>query len=213
MMYSICMNKYENYQDDASIREEIIRKRKADRRKRRLISASIALILCLAIAFGLGKLLGSAIYNAYNKEVVNVMSDSPLVKAAQTGIGNKGGEPYWSWYDFDAKVDWCACFVSWAMNETGAIEAGNAPKFAYVPDGINWFVARDQFIESNQTPSSGDLIFFDWDQDGGRDHVGIIASVKDNKIFTIEGNSSDRCRVKVYSIADPVIYGYGHIKS
>ena len=62
-----------------------------------------------------------------------------------------------------------------------------------------------------ETPVAGDFIFFDWDQDDVRDHVGIVSSVSGDKIFAIEGNSSNRCRVKVYNISDPVIYGYGHI--
>ena len=27
-------------------------------------------------------------------------------------LGNVGGEPYWSWYGFQGRVEWCACFVS-----------------------------------------------------------------------------------------------------
>ena len=62
------------------------------------------------------------------------------------------------------------------------------------------------------TPEAGDLIFFDWDQDGGRDHVGIVTAVVDDKVFTVEGNSSDLCRQKRYYLDDPAIYGYGVIK-
>lgn len=213
MMYIYRMDNYDKNLDNEIIRREIIKSKKKRMRNRRLIAASLALILTVSGAIALGKFIGSKAYDAYNKEPINILSDQPIVQAAEKGLGNKGGEPYWSWYGFGERVEWCACFASWAANEVGAIDAGNAPKFAYVPDGINWFTSRDQFIEPDQTPSSGDFIFFDWDQDGGRDHVGIVASVVDNKVFTIEGNSSDCCRVKVYDIADPVIFGYGHIES
>ena len=36
-----------------------------------------------------------------------------IVEVARSQIGNVGGEPYWSWYGFTERVDWCACFVSW----------------------------------------------------------------------------------------------------
>jgi len=213
MMYIYRMDNYDKNLDNEIIRREIIKSKKKRMRNRRLIAASLALILTVSGAIALGKFIGSKAYDAYNKEPINILSDQPIVQAAEKGLGNEGGEPYWSWYGFGERVEWCACFASWAANEIGAIDAGSAPKFAYVPDGINWFAARDQFIEADQTPSSGDFIFFDCDQDGGRDHVGIVASVVDNKVFTIEGNSSDRCRVKIYDIGDPVIYGYGHIES
>ena len=30
--------------------------------------------------------------------------------------------PYWSWYGFDSRVEWCACFVSWCYNQAGKSE-------------------------------------------------------------------------------------------
>ena len=126
-------------------------------------------------------------------------------------LGNKGGEPFWSWYDFKERVEWCACFVSWCEDQCGYIKDETAPKFALVSDGADWFVLRDQWKLMGDTPDPGDLIFFDWDLDGGRDHVGIVTAVVDDKVFTVEGNSSDRCRQKRYKLDSAVIAGYGHI--
>ena len=54
-------------------------------------------------------------------------NDIVLVAASQ--IGNVGGAPYWSWYGFSRRVDWCGCFVSWVFNEAGLL--GTAiPKFS-----------------------------------------------------------------------------------
>ena len=36
-----------------------------------------------------------------------------IVQVAKQQIGNVGGQPYWSWYGFTSRVEWCACFVSW----------------------------------------------------------------------------------------------------
>ena len=208
MMYSRCM---ENYTNDDAIRKRIIQEKRRRNKRRRMISGTIVLILALVCAHFLGKFIGKKAYSAYNREIVCFTEDVPLVNTAKEQIGNIGGEPYWSWYDFKNRVEWCACFVSWCENELGYIDEEKAPKFAMVGDGIAWFIYRDQWLQPDGNPVAGDLIFFDWDQDDVRDHVGIVSAVSGNKIFAIEGNSSDRCRVKVYDLGDPVIYGYGHI--
>ena len=141
MMYSRRMDNYETYSEEALIRREIIRKRKSKMRRRRIISAALALLLTVAGALALGKFIGTKAYDKYNVEPVNVMSDLPIVNAAKSGIGNLDGGPYWSWYGFGSRVEWCACFTSWAENESGALDAGTAPKFAYVPDGVTDVIA------------------------------------------------------------------------
>lgn len=177
----------------------------------------ISLAVAAAIAVGGGVLAGTAIGNRnYTKEmngIVSVVSDKPIVKVAMEQLGNKGGEPFWSWYGFKAREDWCALFVSWCEDQCGYLKSDAAPKFAIVSDGADWFVLRDQWRLMGETPEAGDLIFFDWDQDGARDHVGIVTGVVDDKVFTVEGNSSDLCRQKRYFVDDPAIYGYGVIKT
>ena len=43
-------------------------------------------------------------------------ADDQIVQVALTQVGNVGGEPYWSWYGFGSRVEWCACFVSWCAD-------------------------------------------------------------------------------------------------
>lgn len=210
MMY---INHMEDYINDEIIKKKIMRDKRRKMRRRRIITAIILLGLCVTGAYYLGRSLGNKSYAAYNKEIKPTAEDVAIVNTAKGQIGNIGGEPFWSWYGFNSRVEWCACFVSWCANELGYIDEGKAPKFAMVGDGIGWFIYRDQWVQPDVAPAAGDFIFFDWDQDEVRDHVGIVSAVAGNKIFTIEGNSSDRCRVKVYDIGDPVIYGYGHVES
>lgn len=40
-----------------------------------------------------------------------------IVEVARQYIGNVGGQPFWSWYGFSSRVEWCACFVSFCANE------------------------------------------------------------------------------------------------
>ena len=142
-------------------------------------------------------------------------SDDMIIAVALSQLGNVGGEPYWSWYGFGSRVEWCACFVSWCANECGYIDAGVIPKFAGCINGVNWFKERGQWADNSAEPTPGMIIFFDWDdedeggQDGLSDHVGIVEKVENGRIYTIEGNSGDSCRQKSYPMGYYEILGYG----
>lgn len=138
-----------------------------------------------------------------------------------TGIGNqaivqvaasqegKGGTTYWSWYGFGGRVEWCACFVSWCADQSGYIQSGVIPKFSLCSDGVKWFESKGRFRDASYTPAAGDIIFFDWGNNGTIDHVGIVESVSGGTVNTIEGNSGDKVARRSYSIGSSNIYGYG----
>ena len=132
-----------------------------------------------------------------------------IVEVALTQLGNEGGQPYWSWYGFEGRVEWCACFVSWCANECGYIDTGVIPKFAGCVLGSQWFKDRGQWQDGSFEPSPGHIIFFDWEGDGETDHVGIVECVENGTVYTVEGNSGDTCRQNSYAIGSSVIYGYG----
>lgn len=144
-------------------------------------------------------------------------SDDAIVTVAMSQIGNVGGQPYWSWYGFNSRVEWCACFVSWCANECGYIDAGIIPKFAGCTNGVNWFKDRGQWAGNDIQPTPGMIIFFDWDnpsgssgpQDGLSDHVGIVEKVENGRVYTIEGNTGDSCRERSYPLGCYEILGYG----
>ena len=139
--------------------------------------------------------------------------DGEIVTVALSQIGNVGGQPYWSWYGFGSRVEWCACFVSWCANECGYLDAGVIPKFAGCVNGVQWFKDRGLWQDNSYEPRPGDIIFFDWNdengQDGLTDHVGIVEKVENGFVYTVEGNSGDSCRERRYSIGHYEIYGYG----
>ena len=132
-----------------------------------------------------------------------------IVEVALTQLGNEGGQPYWSWYGFGGRVEWCACFVSWCANECGYIDTGVIPKFAGCVLGSQWFMDRGQWQDGSFEPSAGHVIFFDWEGDGVTDHVGIVERAENGTVYTVEGNSGDTCRQNRYAIGSSVIYGYG----
>ena len=41
------------------------------------------------------------------------------------------------------------------------------------------------------------------------DHVGIVEKVENGTVYTVEGNSSDTCKINHYTLGSSVIYGYG----
>ncbi|MDT2935506.1 CHAP domain-containing protein [Lactococcus lactis] len=130
-----------------------------------------------------------------------------LVDLAKSQVGNVGGAPYWSWYGFGSRVEWCACFVSWCYNQAGKSE----PHFAGCQSqGIPWFQSHGQWGDRNYPNiAPGDAIFFDWDLDGSADHVGIVIGTDGSRVYTVEGNSGDACKIKSYSLDYASIKGYG----
>ena len=137
------------------------------------------------------------------------IGNQAIVQVALSQEGNVGGQPYWSWYGFTSRVEWCACFVSWCAEQCGYIDAGVIPKFSLCSDGVRWFDQRGRFKDRSYVPASGDIIFFDWGANGDVDHVGIVEYVRDGRVYTIEGNSGDMCRRRSYMIGSNTIYGYG----
>ncbi len=194
---------------DEQIKNKIRAKKRRARTIRRIIIVCIALILAVVDGLFIGKVIGN---RRYEKEVTNpvvVAEDMPIINTAMKEIGNKGGDKFWSWYGFGSHVAWCACYVSWCESKNDYISNGWAPKFAGCETAVDWFKKKGQWHNPDETPEAGDIIFFDWEQNGYVDHVGIVTGVVDNQIYTIEGNSSDRCRQKRYYVGDEVLFGWG----
>ena len=130
-----------------------------------------------------------------------------LVELAKRQVGNVGGYPYWSWYGFNSRVEWCACFVSWCYGQMGLSE----PRFAGCQSqGIPWFQSHGQWgARGYDNLAPGDAIFFDWDLDGSADHVGIVIGTDGSRVYTVEGNSGDACKIRSYDVNYECIKGYG----
>lgn len=130
-----------------------------------------------------------------------------VVDVAKSQVGNVGGYPYWSWYGFGSRVEWCACFVSWCYGQMGLSE----PRFAACQSqGVPWFQSHGQWgARGYENIAPGDSIFFDWDLDGSADHVGIVVGTDGSRVYTVEGNSGDACKIKSYDLNYECIKGYG----
>ena len=161
------------------------------------------------LLFGGGSIDGSPSTDLSGVDFVNGErpGNQNIVDIAKSQVGNVGGQPYWSWYGFSSRVEWCACYVSWVLNQAGYSE----PKFAACQSqGVPYFSSNGRWANrgySNIAP--GDVIFFDWESDGSSDHVGIVIGTDGSRVYTVEGNSGDACKIRDYDLNSSVIMGYG----
>lgn len=135
-----------------------------------------------------------------------------VIDLALSQVGQTGGQPYWSYYGFSSRVEWCACFVHWCMRNTPSA-SGSYPQTsnnAYCQTIANNFMSIGQWGNRGYTDLvAGDTIFFDWQGDGHTDHIGLVIGTDGTNVYTVEGNSGDAVKVKSYPINSSVIYGYG----
>ena len=89
-------------------------------------------------------------------------------------------------------VDWCAIFCWWVFNEAGCSSLFyGGGKSALVPALVDYYKNAGNLLGPNEG-QPGDLIFFDWNNNGSADHVGIIEKNNGNGSYTtIEGNTGD----------------------
>lgn len=181
----------------------------------------IAIVITLVIVIIAGFIASIYNSNGNNNYDTSQIPNSEIVLVAKAQIGNEGGDKFWSWYGFKEHVAWCACFVSWCGDQCGYINNGILPKFSACVDGINWFKEKNEWHDRGDSyyPIVGDIIFFDWkdeagNQDGTSDHVGIVTrtDIENRNIYTIEGNTSNKCAERMYSFDDVQVMGYGSPK-
>ena len=137
--------------------------------------------------------------------------------SSQTG-GTSGGSgnytKYGKWYGINPGA-WCAMFVSWCANQAG-ISSSIVPKHASCDIGMQWFQNNGKWkwskaLGGSYTPKRGDIIYFRTNTSITYDstHVGIVYAADSSTVYTIEGNTSNKCARKSYSTSSAYILGYG----
>lgn len=135
-----------------------------------------------------------------------------VVNTALGQLGLSGGRPFWQYYGFTERVEWCACFVHWCMHHTPytASRYPTTANNAYCQTVADNFRSMGQWGNRGYTDVvAGDTIFFDWEGDGHTDHIGLVIGRSGSTVYTVEGNSGDTVRIKTYDVNSSVIYGYG----
>ena len=134
-------------------------------------------------------------------------------------IGDAEGRYYSEWYiggyndnSWNKDTPWCACYVSWALSQSGLAVPDEYPKwFANVDLFMGYFDelertmndGKDYWIRDDGTqpdPEPGDIVFFDWDNGEDPEHIGVVLYVdSQHYIYTIEGNSAGIVAVRKYA--------------
>ena len=117
--------------------------------------------------------------------------------------GNKQG---FDWCD--QFVDWCFFKLCGSKDKAEYLECQTGKYGAGCGFSLKYYKAAGRF---DGNPKVGDQIFFKYSNDySTADHTGIVVRVTDSLIETVEGNSGNEVRRKVYQLNDKTIIGYGH---
>lgn len=116
---------------------------------------------------------------------------------------------YGEWYGMNGQP-WCAIFISWCAAQIGATDLLGG-KFAYTPSWANWFKSVGQWLDREEKPQPGDLVFF---HNSTRIcHVGIVTKRNGtSSVSTIEGNTSAGSNANGGQVQARV-RGYGRVGS
>ena len=162
---------------------------------------------------------------AFSPRVTNGQRDRVL-RAAASLVGVRGGtaahqqlvndynsvKPLPVGYAVKTTDDWCDIFVTTVFQREGL--SGLIGRECGVERHIQIFKRLGIWNENGaSTPKAGDIITFNWDQDsqpnnGFADHIGIVESVSNGIIHTIEGNSGNQVRRNTYRIGHGNIRGF-----
>ena len=102
---------------------------------------------------------------------------------------NSNKTKYGEWFGLDGQP-WCAQFVSWCYNQAGQPlpNIGFPKGFAGCQTAFNYFSKKGWITDK---PVAGDIVLFDWNNDGRHDHTGLFVEWLRDGVFTsIEGNTS-----------------------
>lgn len=110
-------------------------------------------------------------------------------------------------YELQYSDEWCDGFVSAVAWKAGAYDLIGAE--CSVERHIEIFQEKGIWIPySTITPKRGDIICFDWNNDGMSDHIGYVVSVEGDSITCIEGNKSQTVGYRVINVAWGYVSGY-----
>lgn len=103
---------------------------------------------------------------------------------------------------------WCGNFVAWCFRQAGCPLPGNQRSLASTQHMQSVMQREGRFHTG--TPQPGDIVFFR-DGNGQTCHVGIVESVSNGRVNTIEGNSGNQVARRSYPLGSSRIAGYGRV--
>ena len=194
---------------------------------KRILSVFLCVLMTVSV-LSVTDITGSAAYENTHANTGNQIEDLIAVATTQIGYceGNSASQlggtvagsgnytKFGQWYGINPGA-WCAMFVSWCANQAG-IPSSVIPKHASCDIGMNWFKNKglwhnSRYFGGTYTPVRGDIIYFGDNPNNPNDstHVGIVTGVDSTKVYTVEGNKSNKCKTYSYALTGSYIFGYG----
>lgn len=95
-----------------------------------------------------------------------------------------------TWYGMNYEP-WCAMFVTYCFEQVSDSPTFvKGSRYSYCPYIVNDAKAKRYGLSVTNSPQAGDLVVYDWQNDGVPDHVGIFESGSALQWNAIEGNTS-----------------------
>ena len=128
---------------------------------------------------------------------------SKIVEKAKSYLGYNEKDGSYKKFTNGRAEAWCADFATYVARESGA----NIPHFSSVSQILNWGRKNNKF---STTAKVGDIIIFKGNNKNGKQvsHTGIVTKIENGKVYTIEGNTSDKVGERSYALNDSKITGY-----
>lgn len=161
--------------------------------------------------------------DAANDNVTDSLGRNSFLKVLASQLGSSGKitskgittfEYYSEWYiggyvgsnGWSKDTPWCACYISWALEQVCLSIKGTVPRYADVDKFMDAFDYQ-HWLTPGTTPTPGDLIFLGVKNDPN--HMGVVLTVEDGSVYTIEGNTNGVVGIRKYDAKDSSILGYG----
>ena len=150
-------------------------------------------------------------------DMLYTSSANTIVKIAKGELGiaedplGSNKTKYNDWFGMPGEP-WCAMFVSWCAWKAGMLNNLFPKKTASVWEIKDTYErdGRYKYRSSGYIPKAGDIVIF-YNSTSAYRHTGIVAGYveSENRIYTVEGNSSDKVSARYYNLNEPIdIQGY-----
>ncbi len=110
---------------------------------------------------------------------------------------------------YSYRIEWCVCFISWLAKKLDITNI--IPVDISCNSQIKKFKALGVW-HTDSNIQSGDILYYDWDNSGDADHVGIVEKANNSLLTVIEGNNGnypdDKVRRREIDSESSLIFGY-----
>lgn len=175
--------------------------------------AFLATAILICGAFGIGASTTEASAGTIDGSIIVQSAQMEMEEYQSKGMS--GGDKYRKWLTGRADgASWCATWVSYVLVTRVGLSESSFHKTGSCQEMYDDFrngKSLGQIHDKKYVPSPGDIIFFDYKNEGETHHVGIVTEADNTSIRYISGNSGSRpgtCRKSSIATGSSKIYGF-----